>query len=62
MIENLRKGIIHQYIGEEFSGDFGEILGHEMHENKMTFKMLAKKWNISLPCLGELINDHCKRL
>jgi hypothetical protein len=28
----------------------------------MTFVWLAEKWGLSLPMLGELIWDHCKRL
>jgi len=28
----------------------------------MTFIWLAEKWGLSLPMLGELIWDHCKRL
>jgi hypothetical protein len=43
-------------------GSFGEILCCEIHENGMTFCWLAKKWGLSLPTLGELIWDHCKRL
>jgi hypothetical protein len=43
-------------------GSFGEILCHEIHENGMTFIWLAQKWGISLPTLGELIWDHCKKL
>lgn len=43
-------------------GSFGEILCHEIHENGMTFSWLAQKWGLSLPTLGELIWDHCKRL
>ena len=41
---------------------FGELLCWEIHSNGMTFKWLAQKWGISLPILGELIFDHCKRL
>ena len=43
-------------------GSFGEILCWEIHSNGMTFIRLAKRWGISLPTLGELIWDHCKRL
>jgi len=28
----------------------------------LTFKELAQKWGITLPFLGELIADHCKKL
>jgi len=41
---------------------FGELLCWEIHTNGQTFKWLAKKWGVSLPVLGELIWDHCKRL
>jgi len=43
-------------------GSFGELLCYEIHENGLTFMWLAEKWGISLPALGELIWDHCKRL
>ena len=41
---------------------FGEILCWEIHVNGLTFIWLAEKWGMSLPLLGELIWDHCKRL
>jgi hypothetical protein len=41
---------------------FGELLCWEIHTNGMTFIWLAEKWGLSLPMLGELIWDHCKRL
>ncbi len=41
---------------------FGELLCYEIHERGMTFVWLAQKWGLSLPTLGELIWDHCKRL
>ena len=41
---------------------FGEVLCWEIHTNGMTFIWLAEKWGLSLPMLGELIWDHCKRL
>ena len=43
-------------------GSFGELLCYEIHEEGLTFKGLAEKWGVSLPTLGELIWDHCKRL
>lgn len=57
-------------------GSFDELLCFEIHgggggrdENGdtvrgdgLTFNWLAAKWGISLPTLGELIHDHCKRL
>lgn len=43
-------------------GSFGELLCWEIHTNEMTFIRLAEKWSISLPTLGELIWDHCRRL
>lgn len=41
---------------------FGELLCWEIHTNGQTFVLLAEKWGVSLPTLGELIWDHCKRL
>jgi len=41
---------------------FGELLCYEIHSGGLTFVWLAQKWGISLPTLGELIWDHCKRL
>lgn len=41
---------------------FGELLCHEIHTQGLTFKALAKKWDITLTILGELILDHCRRL
>ncbi len=43
-------------------GSFGEILCWEIHINGLTFAWLSEKWGVSLPTLGELIWDHCKRL
>ena len=43
-------------------GSFGELLCYEIHENGQTFAWLAEKWGLSLPMLGELMWDHCKRL
>lgn len=43
-------------------GSFEELLCHEIHSGGLTFIWLAEKWGISLPTLGELIYDHCKRL
>lgn len=43
-------------------GSFGELLCWEIHTNGLTFGWLAEKWGVSLPTLGELIWDHCKRL
>lgn len=63
-LEMLRRMIEEQYIGhsEGHGRSFGEILCREIHTNGMTFIWLADKWGISLPTLGELIWDHCKRL
>ncbi len=60
----LRRLIEEQYRAEPTGcGDsFGEILCYELHFNGLTFKWLSEKWGISLPTLGELIWDHCKRL
>ncbi len=41
---------------------FDELLCWEIYENRQTLNTLAKKWNISLSCLGELIADHCRKL
>ena len=48
---------------------FDELLCYELHnghdgehEGGLTFRWLAKKWEMSLPILGELIADHCRRL
>jgi len=43
-------------------GSFGEILCHEIHTQCETFSSLSRKWGVSLPTLGELVWDHCKRL
>ncbi len=63
-LERLRRLIEEQYEScrTGTGASFGEILCHEIHENGMTFVWLAEKWGLSLPTLGELIWDHCKRL
>lgn len=63
-IERFRRLIEEQYLANptDAGGSFGEILCHEIHGNGMTFIWLAQKRGISLPTLGELIWDHCKRL
>ena len=63
-IERLRRMIEEAYQENPTGcgGSFGEILCWEIHENGLTFIWLAEKWGISLPTLGELIYDHCKRL
>ena len=43
-------------------GSFGEILCYELHVGNLTFIELSRKWDISLPSLGELIYDHCCQL
>ncbi len=60
----LRLEIERQYESEPTGcgASFGEILCHEMHTQGRTFGQLAQKWGLSLPTLGELIWDHCKRL
>lgn len=62
--ERLRLRIEAQYVSHPTGcgGSFGELLCYEIHTNSLTFKRLADKWGISLPTLGELIWDHCKRL
>lgn len=59
-IERFRRKIEEQY--SSWDGEFGELLCREIHTNGLTFVWLAEKWGISLPTLGELIHDHCKRL
>lgn len=63
-IEFLRRTIEEQYQSAPTGcgGSFGEILCYEIHTGGLTFIWLARKWGISLPTLGELIHDHCKRL
>jgi hypothetical protein len=63
-IERLRRLIEEQYqqAPTGCGGSFGELLCYEIHECGETFEWLAQKWGISLPALGELIYDHCKRL
>jgi len=63
-LELLRRLIEEQYREHPTGGggSFGEILCHEIHTRGQTFAWLAEKWGLSLPTLGELIWDHCKRL
>ena len=63
-IQHLRRVIEDQYVQNPTGcgGSFGELLCWEFHNNRLTFILLAEKWGISLPTLGELIYDHCKRL
>lgn len=63
-LERVRRLIEEQYeaVPTECGASFGEILCWEIHSNGMTFNWLAQKWGLSLPVLGELISDHCKRL
>lgn len=63
-LTRLRRIIEYQYKKQPTGcgGSFGEILCWEIHTNGLTFLWLAQKWGISLPLLGELIYDHCKRL
>ena len=63
-IQTIRYIIEQQYIYNPTGcgGSFGELLCWEIHNNGLTFRRLAEKWGISLPTLGELIYDHCKRL
>lgn len=69
MIEESHLSYLRRIIEEQYKenptgcgGSFGELLCYEIHTNDLTFKWLAEKWSISLPTLGELIWDHCKRL
>lgn len=63
-LEVLRRMIEEQYLDHPTGcgGSFGEILCYEIHEAGLTFVWLAEKWGVSLPTLGELVWDHCKRL
>jgi len=63
-LEQLRHSIETQYHSHPTGcgASFGEILCYEIHGVGLTFKWLAEKWGVSLPTLGELIWDHCKRL
>lgn len=63
-VERLRRLIGEAYLGAPTGcgGSFGELLCYELHSEGCTFIELAKKWGVSLPTLGELIYDHCKRL
>lgn len=65
----IREEIERQYLDHPTGcgGSFDELLCYELHgggdpERQLTFRWLAEKWGISLPTLGELIHDHCKRL
>lgn len=63
-LSRLRRSIEEQY-REHPTGcgnSFGELLCYEIHIGGLTFCWLAEKWGVSLPMLGELIWDHCKRL
>ncbi len=67
-ISNLREQISEGYLMNTYISDpmhgmsFGQILCHELYSNGLTFTQLSLKWGISLPVLGELIWDHCKRM
>jgi hypothetical protein len=63
-LDRLRWLIESQYLSHPTGcgSSFGELLCWEIHTNGMTFVCLAEKWGLSLPTLGELIWDHCKRL
>jgi hypothetical protein len=63
-IERLRRLIEEHYANRPTGcgGSFGEILCFEIHSSGLAFIDLAEKWGVSLPTLGELIFDHCKRL
>lgn len=67
MIKEFREHIEALYQKKELGsggigGCFGSILCDELHSKGLHFKALAKKWNISVSFLGEVIADHCKRL
>ena len=59
----------HQGLPLGTRGDFAELLCYELHsghdgehEGGLTFNWLAKKWEVPISFLGELIADHCRRL
>lgn len=43
-------------------GDFGEVLCYHIHELSLSFKELAKHFDITLDELAEVIADHIRRL
>lgn len=63
-LSTLRRSIEDQYRDHPTGSgsSFGELLCYEIHIGGLTFVWLAEKWGVSLPMLGELIWDHCKRL
>jgi len=74
-VEQFRKEIEKKYekTPTGCGGSFGEILCFEIHsqpdnprkesgELGLTFRELAKKWNIPVSFLGDLIVDHCYKL
>lgn len=63
-IERLRRLIEEAYMSNPTGcgNSFGEILCWELHSNGQTFTALAEKWGVSLPTLGDLVADHCRRL
>ena len=63
-VDSIRDHIVEAYADRPTGcgGSFGELLCYEIHTTGLTFIRLAQKWGISLPTLGELIWDHCKRL
>ncbi len=63
-VERLRQLIEKQYRDRPTGSgaSFGELLCWEIHSNGQTFEWLARKWGISLPTLGDLVADHCRRL
>ena len=44
------------------TSDFGELLEHNLYQQKMGFDQIAQEWNISLEVLAELVADHIRRL
>jgi hypothetical protein len=69
MTEETHIGRFRRLIEEQYASNptgcgnsFGELLCYEIHSSGVTFIRLAEKWGVSLPTLGELIWDHCKRL
>jgi hypothetical protein len=63
-IQYFREGIEYNYRLDPTGcgNSFGEILCWEIHSNGQTFVWLAKKWNITVTFLGDIIADHCRKM
>ena len=61
-VEELRDLITEEHGYGYHNEDFGEILCYHIHELKMSFKILAEHFDITLDELAEVIADHIRRL